>query len=356
MAEGAGRSGADVVARAPGRVNLIGDHTDHTGGFCLPMAIDRWVQVEGHDEPSSRVVRLISESAAAPAIVPVDVADPAALEPEWARYVAGVVAQLGRTHGWAGTVRSTVPMGAGLSSSAALEVAVALALGVDVGDRLALAQLCRQAEHAARGVPTGLLDQLASVFGVEGHALLLDCTTNEVTPTPLPPSDEVEVVVVPTAARSLDATPYARRVAELRRAEAQIGPLRDARLEDAEGLEDPVIRRRARHVISENGRVHAMAAALAGGELTHAGELMDESHRSLSEDFESSTPQIDALCAELRSCSGVFGVRITGGGWGGSVVALAQPGALAGRGWVVRAVAGASRANAPIPGASAGGD
>lgn len=331
-----------VVARAPGRVNLIGDHTDHTGGFCLPMAIDRWIEVDVRAQPDLGVVRLRSESEADLAVVPIHGVDPTSIEPEWARYVAGVVAQLDLQEGWSGTVRSTVPAGAGLSSSAALEVACALALGADPDDRLGLAKLCRAAEHAARGVPTGMLDQLACVFGVAGHALLLDCTSSSVTPVPLPPPSELEVVVVSTGPRSLATTPYAERVAELRRAELEIGPLRAASLDDVERLAHPVIRRRARHVVTENERVHALADAIASGQVVQAGRLMDESHRSLRDDFESSSPTVDAVCAELRAVPGVHGVRITGGGWGGSVVALARPGALSGRGWVVVPVDGAA--------------
>ena len=192
--------------------------------------------------------------------------------------------------GFVGVVRSDLPIGAGLSSSAALEVATALALGADGLDPLALAPLCRDAEHDARGVPTGLLDQLASALGVADHALLIDCSINTVTPTPLPPADEAEFVVIPGAPRDLADTGYAERVDECRRAEAEIGPLRAATLDDVEQLADDILRRRARHVVSENDRVHEFATALAAGQLRDAGQLMDASHRSLRDDYESSTP------------------------------------------------------------------
>ena len=187
-------------AFAPGRVNLIGDHTDHTGGLVLPMAIELGTTVEGRVGGST--VELRSDWSGEPAVVALDVTDPAAVEPAWARYVAGVVAELRPQSGFVGTVTTTLPVGAGLSSSAALEVAVALALGFD-GPPLALAQLCQRAEQAASGVPCGIMDQLASAAGVDGHALRIDCTTLEVTPVPIP--DDVDVLVVHSGqSRSLD--------------------------------------------------------------------------------------------------------------------------------------------------------
>ena len=332
-----------VVARAPGRVNLIGDHTDYTGGLCLPLAVDRWVDVSVEPVAGSREVRLRSEAEGSEVRVPLDVTDVSSIQPPWGRFVAAVVQEVRPRHGVRGVVQSTVPMGVGLSSSAALSVACALALGAAAGDRLALARLCQRAEHAARGVPTGLLDQLASVFGVAGHALAIDCTTSAVTPVALPPTDEAEVVVVPGPARRLADTAYAERVAECRRAEAEVGPLHAAGRAAVERITDPVVRRRARHVVTENERVRACVSALAAGELDQVGQLLDASHRSLSEDYESSTDAIDARCEALRGRPGVFGVRITGGGWGGAIVALARPGALEGEGWVVRAVDGAGR-------------
>ena len=333
-----------IVATAPGRVNLIGDHTDYTGGLCFPMAIDRHVEVRGEPDADCGAVTLATDGHPA-ATIPLDVAEPALVEPAWARYVAGVVAQLRPATGFRGAVHSTLPEGAGLSSSAALEVAVALALGADAGDPVALAKLCQAAEHAARGVPTGLLDQLAVIGGVAGHGLLLDCRAVTSRPVPLPPPDEAEWLVVFTGPRSLADSGYSTRVAELAAAAELIGPIRDADETAVATLADPVLRTRARHVVTENARVRAFADALVAGDVAAAGALMNDSHRSLSRDFESSTPRVDGLCADLAATSGVLGARITGGGWGGCVVALLRPGAVApaafAQAWTVRPAAGA---------------
>jgi galactokinase len=316
-----------VTARAPGRVNLIGDHTDYTGGLCFPIAIDRGVEISGHRDRTLGDVRLTSDGLP-DAVVALDVSEPMAVQPEWARYVAGVVTQLRPAAGFSGVVRSDLPAGSGLSSSAALEVACALAMGADASDRIGLAKLCQAAEHAARGVPTGLLDQLASICGVDGHGLHLDCRSLELVAVPLPPSDVAGWLVIWTGARSLADSGYADRVAELAAAEATIGPLRDATAGDLDAIEDSTVRARARHVLSENRRVDDFAAAIVGGDLADAGALMSESHRSLSGDFACSTTSIDELCQSLWTTTGVYGARMTGGGWGGCVVALTEPGAI----------------------------
>lgn len=327
---------ASVVATAPGRVNLIGDHTDTTGGWVLPLAVDLGTTVSG--ERGGDVVRLTSASEREPAIVPLDVDDPAAVEPPWARYVAGVVAEMRPADGLVGEIHTTLPIGAGLSSSAALELSVALALGFD-GSSLDLAALCRRAEHRASGVPCGIMDQLASAAGVPGHALLIDCSALTVRPVPIP--DTVAIVVVHSGeARSLVDSAYAERSAQCAAAEAFVGPLRDASLGAVDAIEDPVVRRRARHVVTENTRVLDAADALERGDAETMGRLMIESHASLRDDFDVSTPTLDGLVDRLVATPGVYGARLTGAGFGGCVVALTEPGTLD-EGWTVHASGGA---------------
>ena len=327
---------SEVRAFAPGRVNLIGEHTDHTGGRCLPMAVAMGVTVHGRREGD----RVLLSSAEVPGVadIPLDVEDPAAVEPAWARYVAGVVAELRPEVGFTGGLRSDVPIGAGMSSSAALEVAVALALG-HVGDVEDLARRCQSAEQRATGVPCGILDQLTSAAALDGHAFVLDCHTLERTHVPVP--DTIEVRVVHSGQeRTLVGSAYAERRAQCEAAEAVIGPLRLASPADAATIDDPVLRRRARHVTTENQRVLDAADALRAGDVVSLGALLDEGHRSLRDDFEVSTPTVDATAERLRARPGVHGVRLMGGGFGGCVVAVTDPGALD-EGWHARPGPGA---------------
>ena len=326
-----------VTARAPGRVNLIGDHTDYTGGLVLPMAIDLETVVVG--ERGGDVIAVASLDEDGEVVVDRTEDDPASVEPPWGRYVAGVVSQLRPVDGLSATVHTTLPVGAGLSSSAALEVAVALAIGFE-GSPLELAQLCQRAEQVATGVPCGIMDQLASAAGVEGHALLIDCATFEVEPVPIP--DGLEVVVVHSGEpRRLAASAYAIRRAQCEAAQAEIGALRDAGADDVDGIDDPRLRRRARHVVTENARVWDFATALADGRVDVLGELLLASHASLRDDFEVSTPALDGLVDRLVATPGVLGARLTGAGFGGCVVALAEAGVDLG-GWRVRPSGGAT--------------
>ena len=320
--------GADVRhGTAPGRVNLIGDHTDYNQGLALPMAIGLGVSVAY--EPSGLGVIEVTSDAypGVTAVVPVDVdaVGVAAIAPAWARLVAAVVSLARPESGGTLHVRSTLPRGSGLSSSAALAVALAGTFGVE-GDPLVLARLCQAAEHRI-GVPVGLLDPLVCAGARAGHALLIDFATLMMRQVPVPEGAEF-TVIDSGQRRDLRDSAYAARVLECEAAAAVVGPLGLATGTDIAGLRDPVLRRRARHVRSECLRVRRFADALGSGDLGTAGLVMDESHRSLSADFESTTPEVDALVAAVRSRPGVHGVRMTGAGFGGCVVALGEPGSL----------------------------
>jgi len=331
-----------VVAFAPGRVNLMGDHTDYAGGLALPIAIDLGTTVRGI-RGGERVV-LTSTDRERAADLPLSIPDPGIVEPAWGRYLAGVVAELQPDRGLVGAITTTLPIGAGLSSSAALELAVALAMGF-AGPPRALAHLGQRAEQRASGVPCGLMDQLTSACGIEGHALLIDFSDETILPVRVP--DGIDVIVVHSGEeRALATSAYARRRAEVESAIEEIGPLRDATTADARSLPDAV-RRRARHVITENVRVRSFAAALASGDTSLIGPLMAESHLSLRDDFEVSTAALDETVSRLTALPGVLGARLTGAGFGGCVVTLTEQGAIAdpsgvtGRGWIVRPSTGA---------------
>ena len=348
------RHGAEVRAHCPGRVNLIGDHTDYNEGVALPMAIDLGTTVAfAPDGASSRVVLRSSHD---PDVADVDIhlaLDPAvlgALEPRWARYVAAIAAVVRPPTGGAGTVTTTLPVGAGLSSSAALEVALALVLGCEA-EPLVLARTCQHAEQAATGVPTGIMDQLAVSAAQPGCALLIDFATLSTEPVPMPAGAEV-VVVHSGESRSLDRSAYAQRRAECAVAAAGLGPLGQLDAGVANAVPDPVLRRRARHVASECQRVRDFVAALGAGDLAAAGRIMSASHHSLAHDFEVSTPALDSLVEWLVATPGVHGARLTGAGFGGCVVALTEPGALdpdalPTPAWTVRAAPGARLLAAP---------
>jgi galactokinase len=321
---------------APGRVNLIGDHTDYTGGLVLPMAIDMGTTVVG--ERGGDAVVLRSDACTGTAEIPIPVSDPAATMPPWARYVAGVVAELQPAQGFVGEITSTLPMGAGLASSASLEVAVALAVG-DERDPQRLAVLCQRAEHRGVGVPCGIMDQLVVTAAVEAHALLIDCRTLERRAVRIPAEVAIHAVHCGEE-RRLAGSAYADRRAECAAAESIVGPLRDAGLDQVERISDDTVRRRARHVVTENDRVRAFAAAIERADYQRAGALMVESHQSLRDDFAVTTSRLDELVAQLWTTPGVFGARVTGAGFGGCVVVLADPSAEV-VGWRLRPSAGA---------------
>jgi galactokinase len=313
--------------RAPGRVNLIGGQVDYHEGWVVSMAIDGHVIVEAQPRTDGRVLARSAQQTFA-LEGPIDVAadgseDARAVEPEWGRGVGGVVralADLGRAPVGADLeITSTLSVGAGLSSSAAFSVAVALALNrVAAFDlpRLDLALAAQRSEHIATGVPCGTQDPLSSVFGQAGHALLIDCRTLEIEPLPLPPALRV-LVVHSGVPRRLEATPYAQRRAESIAVGTRLGvrALRDATFDQVR--DEP----RGRHAVTEIARVQEFGNALRDGDIDALGALMLASHASSRDDMEVSTPELDAL-VECLVDAGALGARLTGAGFGGCVVAL----------------------------------
>jgi galactokinase len=247
------------------------------------------------------------------------------LEPPWVRLIGAMVALARPDTGGSLRIETTLPVGAGLSSSAALSVALAEVFGV-TGPAPVIARVCQEAERRS-GVPVGAMDPLVCAGGHRGHALLIDFATLATEQVPVPGGAEV-VVVDSGLHRTLSTSPYATRVAECEAAQALIGPLGSADAADLVGLRDPLLRRRARHVVSECRRVRRCATAFRAGDLAEAGALMNESHQSLAGDFEVSNPALDALVESLIARPGVFGARMTGAGFGGCVVALTRPGAI----------------------------
>ncbi len=328
-----------VTAFAPGRVNLIGEHTDYNEGLALPFAISEGVTVRARRGSPGRVDAVASDvkghdSFGLASIVPIR---------GWRAFVRGAVAEL-QAAGFTLTgskldIAGTVPRGSGLSSSAALEVAVCLALlavsGASAPEKMQLAQLCSRIENDWVGAETGLLDQLASLFGEQDRALRIDFRSLEVTTVALA-LGEYRLVTLDSGERHAHAGAggdgdevegYNQRRAECRRATELLGltSLRDATLEMAAGLPAP-LDARARHVITENERVEETVAALRDGELERVGELLDASHVSLRDDFAISTPAVEATVERLRD-AGAVGARIIGGGFGGYVLGLLAPGA-----------------------------
>ena len=303
------------------------------------MAIDRGTTIEF--TTGGTTIELQSDADEDPIRVQLPiVGDPSTVTPRWGTYVAAMALESDAERGITGIVSSTIPAGAGLSSSAALECAVGLALGFD-GTPTELAQAAQRAEHAATGVPTGIMDQLCIAAARAGHASLIDCQTLAITHVPVP--DDLDVVVKFILHRTLVGSAYAERVAECAAAEAVLGPLRSATLDAVEAATlGEVVRRRARHVVTENQRVLDFAAALERSDYASAGRMMIDSHRSLATDFETSTAVMDRAVDDLVRSRGVFGARMTGGGFGGCVVAICEPGAIS-DGWVVRASDGAHR-------------
>jgi galactokinase len=308
------------TARAPGRVTIVGDHTDYNGGLSLPMAIELATEVAFTPKPGSFLFGIRSDQFPDE---PLEIAlGSTAPVPPHALLAAGLLRLQPPPSGGGARVTSTVPVGAGLSSSAAFAVALLLGVGHDP-DPLALARTCQEAERSA-GSHVGLLDPLTIAAARAGHALQVDFATLQMRQVRVP-DDAAFIIVHSEAPRLLSATPYATRRAECERAAHILGrPLGTCELGDLSAIGDPVLRRRARHVITECARVREAERLLARGNLVGLGTIMTEGHRSLATDYRVSVPEVDELVDELLAQPGVLGARMTGGGFGGCVIALCQ--------------------------------
>lgn len=318
----------ETGAFAPGRVNLIGEHTDYNQGFVFPIALDRGVTVVAR-RSADGVNRVVSAQGGVGDSFPLDV-QPGQVQ-GWAMYPAAVVWTLAQNGTPARTalecaVDGDLPFGGGISSSAALEVAFATlwnnvdGLGLD---GLTVARLTQRAENDFVGVQCGIMDMMASSLGVEGYALLID--TDSLTVTPIPFPDDLRVVVCDTGMdRALAGSAYNQRRAECEAACAELGisSLREAQVAEDMRVKDPIARKRARHVLTENERCLNLAKALQRGDRDAIGDLMAASHASLRDDYEVSSPELDAMVEATRLSPGFVGARMTGAGFGGCAVAI----------------------------------
>jgi galactokinase len=325
-----------VEARAPGRVNLIGEHTDYNDGYVMPAAISYSTRVTG-GVTSNRIVNVASESVGAAAAFDLDALETGRAG-DWTDYVRGVLIELSRAGvALAGAefhVTSTVPLGAGLSSSASFEVAVALAMLERCGatmDRLDVAKLAQRAEVDHTGTRSGIMDQFAVLFGEAGNATFLDTRTLDYAHVPIPAG--VTIVICNTMVKHALATgAYNERreqceaaVEVLKQWYPQIRSLRDVSLAQLEAHASgiaPILYHRALHVVSENARVLDAKAAFERGDAVAFGRLMNASHESLRDDYEVSSPELDVMVSLARRCQGIYGARMTGGGFGGCTVNL----------------------------------
>ena len=316
-------------AFAPGRVNLIGEHTDYNQGLALPFATTQGVTVEasavGGDTVHAVAVDLGEEDE-------FPLASPGPAE-GWPAFVRGAIGELAaaghRLDGCRLEITGNVPRGGGMSSSAALEVALCLALiavsGDEAGDRLELARLCSRVENEWVGAQTGLLDQWASLYGQAGHAVRIDFRSLTVEPLALHLGDHRLILLDSGQQHAHAGSGYNERRSECERAcrELRVDSLREASLEDACRLPAP-LDRRVRHVVTENQRVRDAVAALEGGDLPRLGRLLDASHASQRDDYEVSTPAVEAAVRRLKA-QGALGARLMGGGFGGHVLGLLPP-------------------------------
>ncbi|MBV8974820.1 MAG: galactokinase, partial [Sinobacteraceae bacterium] len=326
------------IVRAPGRVNVIGEHTDYNEGFVLPMAIEREVRIAAAPNDS---VRLRLRSSAVDEAATIELSEPvrAASAGDWSNYPRGVVAGfIERGIGLGGLdllIDSSVPLGGGLSSSAALAVATATLLEASAGERLEpleKVRLCQEAEHRFAGVPCGIMDPYVVSLAVRDHLLLLDCQSCQARMIEFSDPAVSVLIVATNVKHSLAASEYPLRRRQCEAAARMLGvpslrAVSERQFARAAAQLDALSLKRARHVVSENARTQQAVAAISAGRWSEAGQLMYRSHESLRTDFEVSSPELDRIveiCTAIGEGGGVFGARMTGGGFGGCAVVLVR--------------------------------
>ncbi|XP_070579875.1 galactokinase-like [Ptychodera flava] len=331
-----------IAACAPGRVNLIGEHTDYNDGFVFPMALPMVTVVVGN-KTSSGVCRVmttadnVDEPRAVEFPLPSDASPLQPGKPSWSNYVKGVIAKFkGELVSFDAVIATSVPIGGGVSSSASVEVATYTFLEVLTGNTTGLkekALACQKAEHDFAGMPCGIMDQFISTMGKEGHALLIDCRSMESKLVPLSDPSLVILVINSNVRHELTGSEYPTRRRQCYEAAEMLGKksLRTATMQELNSIKgklDEEIYRRARHVIGEIERTEEASAVLQSGDYRKFGELMVQSHQSLRDDYEVSCPELDELVDAAMQVDGVFGSRMTGGGFGGCTVTLLKKDAV----------------------------
>lgn len=325
-------SAPSFVVRAPGRVNLIGEHTDYNDGFVLPMAIDRsfWIALSPREDAHVEIYSLDLDETDK-----FDAVNPSHNPGHWGEYLRGIAWYLTKQghilNGWRGVAAGDIPIGAGLSSSAGVELATARAFCAVSGiewDAVEMAKASQRTEIEWVGVNCGIMDQLISATGVAGHAVLIDCRSLELVRVPLPAGTSV-IVLDTSTRRGLVDSAYNERRRQCEEAAAYFGvpALRDVSLAEFEAKASgmpALTQKRAKHVISENDRTLKAAEVMKNGDAKSLGDLMNESHRSLAEDFEVSSDALNAIVAISQRSPECFGARMTGAGFGGCGVALVK--------------------------------
>jgi galactokinase len=320
-----------LIVRAPGRVNLIGEHTDYNDGFVLPLAIQHavWIALRPRSDSAVALTSIDFDDS-----VEFSLSEIAKRDGLWAEYVKGVAWSMQGAglalRGWEGVVMGDVPMGAGLSSSAAIEVAAARAFAAvsDIPwDAARMAKLCQRAENQWIGVNSGIMDQMISAAGVDGRAVLIDCRHLTLEAVPFPAGTAVAILDTATRRELATGSKYNERRQQCEDAARAFGvkALRDldpARLMREIDRLDPLVARRARHVVTENARTLQAAAAMRAGDPDELGGLMNASHISMRDDFEISRAELDTMVEIAQAHAACYGARMTGGGFGGCAVAL----------------------------------